>query len=141
MNCVTVYKDGIPVKAMVCSTGNATPLGTYHIIERYRWKLMIHGVYTQYATRIVGSILFHSVPYNAQNNRTLSTSSYNKLGSTASAGCVRLTCEDAKWIYDNVVDGATVIIYNSSDPGPLGKPSIEKIPAGQTWDPTDTEVK
>ena len=28
--------------------------------------------------------------------------SYNKLGSRASAGCVRLLVEHAKWIYDNV---------------------------------------
>jgi uncharacterized protein YjdB len=141
MNCVTVYKDGTPVKAMVCSVGSATPVGTFHIIERYRWRLMIHNVYAQYATRIVGSILFHSVPYTSQNNRTLQTEEYNKLGTTASAGCVRLSCEDAKWIYDNVANGATVIIYDSPDPGPLGKPTSIKIPAGQTWDPTDSEVK
>ena len=44
MNCVTIYgldeKDEytIPVKAMVCSTGSATPLGTFKTSDRYRWK-------------------------------------------------------------------------------------------------------
>ena len=29
------------------------------------------------------------------------TNGYNGLGVVRSAGCVRLTCENAKWIYDN----------------------------------------
>lgn len=137
MNCVTIYKGGYPVKAMVCSTGEATPLGTFHIGNQYRWQLMIHDVWSQWASVITTNILFHSVPYRERDNHTLITSSYNKLGTTASAGCVRLTCEDAKWIYDNIDRGTTVIIYNSNDPGPLGKPTAQKLPAGQGWDPTD----
>lgn len=137
MNCVTVYKGGYPVKAMVCSAGEATPLGTFHIGNQYRWQLMIHDVYSQWASVITHMILFHSVPYSERDNHTLLTSSYNKLGQTASAGCIRLSCADAKWIYDNIDRGTTVIIYNSDDPGPLGKPTPIRIPKGQRWDPTD----
>lgn len=137
MNCVTVYKGGYPVKAMVCSAGEATPLGTFHIGNQYRWQLMIHDVYSQWASVITNMILFHSVPYSERDNHTLLTSSYNKLGQTASSGCVRLSCADAKWIYDNIDRGTTVIIYNSDDPGPLGKPEPIRIPKGQRWDPTD----
>ena len=67
-NCVTIYKKGsdgkftIPVKAMVCSTGADTPLGTFRTSDQYTWRALIHNVYGQYATRITGSILFHSVP-------------------------------------------------------------------------------
>lgn len=136
-NCVTVYFEDIPIKAFICSTGNATPLGTYNTLAQYRWHLLIHDVWGQYCTRIVDSFLFHSVPYSECDNRTLIVSYYNKLGTTASAGCVRLLCGDAKWIYDNCDLRTQVTIYNSSDPGPLGKPTFPKLAPGQTWDPTD----
>lgn len=137
MNCITVYLNDKPIKAFVCSTGEATPTGTFHTMVRYRWKQLIHEVWGQYCTRIVGHILFHSVPYHECNNRTLLTGSYRKLGKTASAGCIRLTCRDAKWIYDNCRLKTKVVIYNSYDPGPLGKPKAPYLPAGQKWDPTD----
>jgi hypothetical protein len=64
------------------------------------------------------------------------------LGSTASHGCVRLNVADAKWIYDNCKSGTKVTIYDSSDPGPLGKPSTIKISSSSPyrgWDPTDPD--
>ncbi len=137
MNCITVYLHNKPIKAFICSTGEATPTGTFYTMVRYRWKELIHEVWGQYCTRIVGHILFHSVPYHECNNKTLLTGSFRKLGKTASAGCIRLTCIDAKWIYDNCKLKTKVIIYNSKDPGPLGKPKAPYLPRGQTWDPTD----
>jgi len=55
-------------------------------------------------------------------------------------GCIRLTVEDAKWIYDNCKSGTTVEFYTSEDPGPLGKPDAIKITEHEEyrgWDPTD----
>lgn len=149
-NCITVYtpdENGeytIPYKAMVCSTGlyNATPSGTYQISTKYRWRELYGGVYGQYATRIHGAILFHSVPYYTKSNHNLCTDKYNKLGQQASMGCVRLTTEDAKWIADNCPSGTSVEIYDDEDPGPLGKPEAVKIDAGDVkrgWDPTDPD--
>jgi len=145
MNCITVYamdNNGaysIPYKAMVCSTGNATPLGTFKTPAKYIWKVLKGGVWGQYSTRITGSILFHSVPYRSANKSTLYSAKYNKLGTTASAGCVRLTTIDAKWIYDNCPLGTTVIVYNDGNPGPLGKPTAMKLPKNNGWDPTDPD--
>lgn len=143
-NCVTVYTQDengdytVPFKAMVCSCGGSnTPEGTFKTSVRYRWRALVHGVHGQYATRIVGSILFHSVPYTSQNVDRLQTEEFNKLGETASAGCVRLTVADAKWIYDNCPIGTTVVIYSDENPGPLGKPSAPKITDGSRHDPTD----
>ncbi len=142
-NTVTVYerdKKGeytIPVKSMVCSVGAATPLGVYKTPIKYRWKLLMGDVWGQYSTRIVGGILFHSVWYYKMDASTLSATQYNKLGTTASHGCVRLTVADAKWIYDNCPIGTTVEIYNDKNPGPLGKPEAVKLPVGTGWDPTD----
>ncbi len=145
MNCITVYamdtqgQYTIPLKAMVCSTGAATPLGVYKTPAKYIWKVLKGNVWGQYSTRISGAILFHSVPYSTNSKSALISKYYNKLGTTASAGCVRLTTADAKWIYDNCPLGTTVIIYNDSNPGPLGKPSAIKVPANNKWDPTDPD--
>lgn len=137
MNCITVYKGSVPIRAIICSTGHATPIGTFPLKSKWRWKELFGGVYGQYSSHITGQILFHSVPYNSANIYDLKTDYYNKLGQTASMGCIRLTTIDAKWIYDNCPTGTKVVIYNSDNPGPLGKPVAQKLPAGQTWDPTD----
>jgi lipoprotein-anchoring transpeptidase ErfK/SrfK len=34
-----------------------------------------------------------------------------RLGINASHGCVRLSLSDAKWIYDNIPSGTTVVVY------------------------------
>ena len=142
-NCITVYekdKNGkytVPIKAMSCSTGSATPLGIYNTLIKYRWKLLMGDVWGQYSTRIVRGILFHSVWYYKMDPNTLSYKQYNKLGTSASHGCIRLTVEDAKWIYDNCKIGTTVEIYNAKNPGPLGKPKTLILTAWTGWDPTD----
>lgn len=150
-NVVTIYtKDSngnytVPYKAMVCSTGKATPRsGTYTIpsgsYSRATWGLMFGNVWAQYFTRIKGSILFHSVPYTQRNKWSLEYWEYDKLGTTASAGCIRLTVQDAKWIYDNCPAGTQVQFYSDSNPGPLGKPTAQKISSEEAvrgWDPTD----
>ena len=147
-NTVTIYKkDGngnytIPVKAMVCSVGSSTPSsGQYKIPgRRSRWRALYGDVYGQYVTNIVGAILFHSVPYLDTDPSTLEYWEYDKLGTSASMGCVRLTVVDAKWIYENVEAGTIVEFYSESNPGPLGKPSSQKISGNvqcRNWDPTD----
>ncbi len=137
-NCVTVYKGTTPVKSMICSAGPATPEGSFNVAMKWRWLGLVGGVSGQYCTQIQGDYLFHSVPYTQYGNiRSLQTAEYNKLGTLASHGCIRLTVEDAKWIYDNCPTGTPITIYSSADPGPLGKPSAAKLPPNQTWDPTD----
>lgn len=149
-NVVTIYiKDEqgnytIPYKVMVCSTGVSTPKkGVYKISDRGKWGMMVGRVWAQYYTRINGPILFHSVPYQSKNPSTLEYWEYDKLGTTASAGCVRLTVEDSKWIYDNCKPGTKVEFYADSDPGPLGKPTAQKISGEDEslrgWDPTDKD--
>lgn len=145
MSCVTVYaKDGnngyiIPVVAFACSPGSATPTGTFYTPQKYRWR-ELYGAQGQWCTRITGHVLFHSPPYSRFDNHTLWAKEYNKLGTWASAGCVRLRSGDAKWIYDNCKLKTKVKIYNSSNAGPLGKPKYAKIPLSQNWDPTDPTV-
>lgn len=147
--CTTVYaKDGkrgytIPVVAFICSPGNGTPTGTFHTKDRMRWHELMGPCWGQWCEHITDEVLFHSVYYNEpNNNRSLSVSAYNKLGTMASHGCVRLQAGDAKWIYDNCKVGTKVIIYNNKkNPGPFDKPKIKKLSAGHTWDPTDPNIK
>lgn len=149
MNCLTVYaQDGangfiIPVKSFLTSTGDDTPLGTFYIPEKYRWRPMINNVYSQYATRLGKNmrILMHSVIYDQPNPYTVWASTYNGLGVARSAGCIRLTTADAKWIYDHCAIGTPVTVYNSRIPGPFERPAIaQEIAFEQTWDPTDPDV-
>lgn len=151
-NCITIYTSDengeytVPYKAMICSTGlyNATPRGTFHLSTKYLWRELYGKVYGQYATRITGGVLFHSVPYYKKSKSALCTEKYNKLGQQASMGCVRLTVEDAKWIADNCPSGTTVEIYDDDDPGPLGKPEAAHIDTdspNKGWDPTDPDVE
>ncbi len=151
-NLVTVYKKDSageytkPYRAMVCSVGTSgnTPRGTFATTDRYTWRLLEGNVYGQYATRITGHILFHSVPYYTKNKGDLESAEYNKLGSAASLGCIRLSVKDAKWIYDNCPKNTAVVIYDSDAPEPLERPRPVKIDLNDCrrgWDPTDPDPK
>ncbi len=140
-SCVTVYKGETPIRAMVCSAGESTPEGTFYMQMQWDWLALIEGQYGRYCSQINGDYLFHSVPYNSMDIYDLDTEMYNRLGTLCSHGCVRLLIEDAKWIFDNCSTGTEIIIYSDENPGPMGKPGFEMIPAEQTWDPTDTETQ
>ncbi len=149
-NCVTIYgRDqygsyNVPIKAMVCSVGvnNETPTGVFTTTQKYIWRPLFGNVYGQYAFRINGPILFHTVPYTTTSKNAIEYWEYNKLGQAASMGCVRLTMSDMKWIYDNCPSGTVVEIYDSPDPGPLGKPQAMYVDPNHPyrgWDPTDPD--
>ncbi len=143
----TIGEDGaysLLVRQMICSTDRferKPPDALYAMDgQKIRWlTTVVSGTYAQYASRIVAKILFHSVPYSAIAPDTLQTDAYGELGQNTSAGCVRLLCEDAKWIYDNVPAGTPVrfmtserddALLNELAPPPLG---------GGKWDPTDPD--
>ncbi|WP_288479909.1 SH3 domain-containing protein [Clostridium thermobutyricum] len=60
----------------------------------------------KYATRIRGSYYYHSILFNAEGTEIIN----DVLGMALSHGCVRLAVENAKWIYENVLDKTTIII-------------------------------
>lgn len=148
-SCVTVYaKDGrkgytIPVVAFVCSAGKGTPTGTFTIKDKLRWHELMGPSWGQWCEHLTTDILFHSVYYDRErDNKSLNVSAYNKLGTMASHGCIRLTAGDSKWIYDNCKIGTKVIIYNNKkNPGPFTKPVAQKLSKSHTWDPTDPAFK
>lgn len=103
------------VRTMKCSTGRKstpTPKGTFTDTgPGARWHYFKKfNCWAQYAFYIQGDILFHSVLYNKKNG-PVTQSSVNHLGSRASHGCVRLSVEDAKWIWNNCPSNTKVIVY------------------------------
>ena len=132
------------VKVFTCSVGlnGKTPTGTFKTSDKSKWGSLVGGVYGQYYTRIKGNILFHSVPYFKRDKGKLEWEEYNKLGTAASKGCVRLAVRDVKWIFDNCPTGTTVKIYDGNIPSGVNKPSAIKISndsPNKGWDPTDPD--
>lgn len=128
-----------------------TPLGSYSVCTngtsvKYTLKPMLEPdgstVYARWATHIVGNVYFHAIAVGTQSHYALPAYRYNLLGSPASAGCIRMTVADAKWIYDYCSTGTPVKISkgNSSKPGPLGKGTVIKVTGGINYDPTDPGV-
>lgn len=157
----------IPVKTFTVSVGrdtsstgtaaslnintSFTPLGSYSIsgngaATKYTLKPMNEPdgsvVYARWATHIVGNVYFHAIAVGSQSHYALNPSTYNKLGSPASAGCIRMTVADAKWIYDYVSSGSEVkiVVGSSSKPGPLGKARTITVDYSINYDPTDPDV-
>ncbi|MVX67176.1 L,D-transpeptidase family protein [Clostridium chromiireducens] len=98
------------IKTFPCSTGvngEDTPSGSFSIKEKGDW--FFSDKYEQggkYWSQITGDILFHSVPF-AKNKTTVLDYTMNK---PSSHGCIRLSLDDAKWIYTNIPKGSKVII-------------------------------
>ena len=150
MSCVTVFcadENGQytrPYLSMVCSAHRYTITGVFRTREKYNWHTLVGPSYGQYCTRIFKGILFHSVPYNTAHKYDLMYDEYNKLGTCASHGCIRLAVNDSKWIFDNCRSGTITVIYNdSTSPGPMGRPQSVRIDTGNPvlrgWDPTDPD--
>ncbi len=145
---ITAYvkEDGyyVPVRAMICSTGKTmgdTPNGTFSITQKIKTHELNGPCWGWYCSRFLTHHLFHSVPYkwndnDWSDNKRLNVSYYNKLGSRASQGCIRLTTGDAKWIYDKCKVGTTVIIHQKKGFEPLQKPVAFKLDKSHNWDPT-----
>ena len=106
------YKERIATfKCCVGAPKTPTPQGTFQGSGPAggRWYYFKDfNCYAQYAWRIQGGILFHSVTYSRPNEN--SGGSTWSLGRAESHGCVRLTVSDAKWIYDNCPMGTTVVV-------------------------------
>ncbi|WP_415325104.1 L,D-transpeptidase [Clostridium perfringens] len=98
-------------KTFTCSTGiegKETPVGVFTVQNRAPWFFSPkYGQGGKYYVQFMGNYLFHSIPFDS--DRT--TVSDPTLGVPASHGCIRLSVEDSKWLYDNVKNGSKIIIY------------------------------
>jgi len=130
-------------KVFTCSVGldeddNSTPPGLYALGDRYEWCLMVDDSYSQYAIRYDGSYMMHSVTYHTKSADNLIMEEYEKLGSPASHGCVRLCAGDIKWVFDNAKRYTQLHIIDGKN-GPE-QPAVTPLNYDEPyngWDPTD----
>ena len=110
---IVMQRDGDDwkvVKYWICSTGapeSPTLTGVYQVEGRGYSFGDYEGYTCYYYTQYWGPYLFHSIKYepgtfDVQDGR---------LGEEVSEGCVRLSIDNAKWIYDNIPWATRVIVY------------------------------
>ncbi len=111
------WKDGEIVKKMPISMGSdkhPTPNGVYHTKEKYRDMYMdssTYGVpvdsaegyrtYVEYATRMSwDGIFIHAAPWSVEQQGV----------SNVSHGCINVSTENGKWVYDNIPRGTPIVV-------------------------------
>lgn len=102
------------VETFVCSSGkkgDETPTGTFTVSQRGKSffnAAIDEGAY--YWVRFDNSYLFHSIPFDKSGK--IEQNEADKLGEPASHGCLRMSIENAKWVYDNIPEGTKVSIQS-----------------------------
>lgn len=97
------------INTFSCASGRPeTPTirGNFYVGDKGTQFVTGNGVYCKYFSQISGNYLFHSILYDAQGRVLDST-----LGAVASHGCIRLSLENAKYIYYNVPIGSGIWIH------------------------------
>ena len=98
------------LKTFKCSTGiknKETPEGIFSIKEKGEW--FFSQKYNQggkYWVQFSGNYLFHSIPFDKDKKTIVDYT----LGTPSSHGCIRLSVDDSKWLYDNIPKNTKVII-------------------------------
>lgn len=111
-----------------------TRAGTYTIESKERWHSWSGNAYSPYASRHSGGLYIHGPLYSAKDSNKMLPGSYNEIGTSCSAGCLRTTCSAAAWVYYNCPVGTKIIIANDSK-YEVSHPA--RIDSTQTYDPTD----
>ncbi|WP_129599729.1 L,D-transpeptidase family protein [Anaerophilus nitritogenes] len=98
------------IKTMPCTTGkssNPTVKGIFEICGRGPWLTSYNGkVKAKYKVRFFKDYYFHSILFDANGKNIVDS----RLGKSLSHGCVRLSLDDAKWMYDHIKDDTTVYV-------------------------------
>lgn len=120
-------------QTFICTTGtkkNPSPIGTFTLSgrrARYCTFPTWGGNDARWWTQITPEIAFHSVIYvDAAKPETLVVSSLKNLGKRGSHGCIRLTLDDAKWVYDHAREGMKVWIHDDAAADPELKHFVQQ---------------
>lgn len=96
------------VHSYLCTIGKKatpTPKGAYTIGVKGLYFGVNKGYKCWYYTQFKGNYLFDSIIYNLDGSVR-----DGRLGMALSDGCIRLTKENAKWIWDNIPRETKVVI-------------------------------
>lgn len=98
-------------KEFLCSTGvdnKETLVGYFEVTTKAPWFFSPkYGQGGKNYVQFKGNYLYHSIPLDSTQTKVLDYT----LGEPASHGCIRLAIEDSKWLYDNINEGSTVLIF------------------------------
>ena len=124
--------------------GCTTPTGNFKISSasggrkaKLRTARMSSGKnFAEYLCRFHGAKCMHGVPYKKRNTKGyVDKDKFNKLGSPASKGCVRMPWKMAHYIYERCPVGTPVRVFKGKAGAyPMGKP--KKYVATTDRDPT-----
>ncbi len=89
--------------------GTDTPVGVYTVGTRSErgWVTPTYIVRPVVRFKEGSGLAFHSRIYNTSFTRITDAS----IGFPVSHGCIRMYDEDVQWIYDNIPQGTTVVVY------------------------------
>lgn len=96
------------IKSYLCTIGKPstpTPRGIFYTGVKGLFFGTNRGYKCWYYTQFQGNYLFHTIVYNLDG-----TVRDGRLGMALSNGCVRLSKENAKWIWDTIPKNTTVLI-------------------------------
>ncbi len=97
------------LRSLPCTAGDAyhpTPTGGYLLDYKCTCIGKENMYLCRYAMCFYGSYMFHSVLYDWGGKAVID----GRLGERVSHGCVRLSPEDSRWLYETVPVGSTVLI-------------------------------
>ena len=121
-----LFRDGKLIADCPCITGNEskgyfTPLGTRHIVGRHETETGKYSTY-YWLLHLNEKIFIHStLDYFEPEKRD-----HQVLGAHQSDGSIRVPTEFAKWLYDNMPNGVTVVIDDRAF-SPYGAPGYEHL--------------
>lgn len=122
-----------------CALGRSsrmTPLGTFKISSKGKWKNWRGGQYSPFYTRFTSGLYIHGAIYRAKRGNALIRHSYEEIGKNETSGCVRTTMMGARVVYYVCPAGTVVEIVESSDL--VSNPGLTPIDEDNPgWDPTD----
>jgi hypothetical protein len=113
---IDVLKKDQNIKKRSCSTGlignqySETPLGLFSILCKGQY--FYSNKYKEgarYYIKFFSNYLIHSIPVDEKGN--IIEDEKKKIGFPASHGCIRISIQDAEWIYINIPEGSTVVIH------------------------------
>ncbi|MBP1587342.1 MAG: L,D-transpeptidase family protein [Clostridia bacterium] len=146
---LTVYKadsDGyytVPFRTICSASGSTpakTPLGTFTLGSKLRWKVFSSNCHAQFGIEYAPGVYLHGPCYSEQRENSIITYYYDTIGENSTGGCLRMQTGNIYWIYNNCDSGTPLEIVDGS---PLGTTSEkpEEIPEASCYDPTDPVLK
>lgn len=97
------------IRTMACGTGlntSPTPVESVRILYK-SWQWNYESFYVHHISVFDSARGFHSVPVNYEDGSIY----YGVLGRPVSHGCIRLSIEDAVWVWNSMPVGTQVEIY------------------------------